>query len=110
MAGMFPAGIDYTMTLDTSTLPIKEADAAYETGFSLFFKGEDATSKYGRSFQDKVKVTPAKNGYTVELTANSLGADNTLGDITFAGVKVPKVVHEDGSATYSLPLPGVDGT
>lgn len=82
----------------------------YETGFSLFFKGEDATSKYGRSFQDKVKVTPGDNGYTVELTANSLGADNTLGDITFAGVKVPKVVHEDGSATYSLPLPGVDGT
>ena len=110
MAGMFPAGIDYTMTLDTSTLPIKEADAAYETGFKLFFKGEDATSKYGHSFQDKVKVTPAKNGYTVELTANSLGAGNTLGDITFAGVKVPKVVHEDGSATYSLPLPGVDGT
>lgn len=110
MAGMFPAGIDYTMTLDTSTLPIKEADAAYETGFKLFFKGEDATSKYGGSFQDKVKVTPAKNGYTVELTANSLGADNALGDITFAGVKVPKVVHEDGSATYSLPLPGVDGT
>lgn len=110
MAGMFPAGIGYTMTLDTSTLPIKEADAAYETGFKLFFKGEDATSKYGGSFQDKVKVTPAKNGYTVELTANSLGADNTLGDITFAGVKVPKVVHEDGSATYSLPLPGVDGT
>lgn len=110
MAGMFPAGIDYTMTLDTSTLPIKEADAAYETGFKLFFKGEDATSKYGHSFQDKVKVTPAKNGYTVELTANSLGAGNTLGDITFAGIKVPKVVHEDGSATYSLPLPGVDGT
>ena len=82
----------------------------YETGFSLFFKGEDATSKYGHSFQDKVKVIPGEGGYTVELTANSLGADNTLGDITFAGVKVPKVVHEDGSATYSLPLPGVDGT
>ena len=100
------------MVVDQSS--IKEVGSSqvdpYETGFKLFFKGEDATSKYGHSFQDKVKVTPAKNGYTVELTANSLGAGNTLGDITFAGVKVPKVVHEDGSATYSLPLPGVDGT
>lgn len=100
------------MVVDQSS--IKEVGSSqvdpYETGFKLFFKGEDATSKYGHSFQDKVKVTPAKKGYTVELTANSLGAGNTLGDITFAGVKVPKVVHEDGSATYSLPLPGVDGT
>lgn len=100
------------MVVDQSS--IKEVGSSqvdpYETGFKLFFKGEDATSKYGHSFQDKVKVTSAKNGYTVELTANSLGAGNTLGDITFAGVKVPKVVHEDGSATYSLPLPGVDGT
>ena len=100
------------MVVDQSS--IKEVGSSqvdpYETGFKLFFNGEDATSKYGHSFQDKVKVTPAKNGYTVELTANSLGAGNTLGDITFAGVKVPKVVHEDGSATYSLPLPGVDGT
>ena len=100
------------MVVDQSS--IKEVGSSqvdpYENGFKLFFKGEDATSKYGHSFQDKVKVTPAKNGYTVELTANSLGAGNTLGDITFAGVKVPKVVHEDGSATYSLPLPGVDGT
>ena len=100
------------MVVDQSS--IKEVGSSqvdpYEAGFSLFLKGEDVTSKYGPSFQDKVKVTPGDNGYTVELTANSLGAGNTLGDITFAGVKVPKVVHEDGSATYSLPLPGVDGT
>lgn len=98
------------MVVDQSS--IEEVGSAqvdpYETGFSLYFKG--ATYDASRSFQDKVKVTPTENGYTVELTANSLGEGNELGDITYAGVKVPKTVHEDGSATYALPLPGVDGT
>ena len=109
MAGMFKDGIDYTMTFDTSTLPTKDVvDASYESGYTVYFKGE----KYDTSkqFQDKVKVTPKNGVYYVELTANSLGEKATLGDVTYDGKVVDKAVHEDGSVTYTLPLPSVDGT
>lgn len=109
MASMFKDGIDYTMTFDTSTLPTKDVAAdSYESGYTVYFKGE----KYDTSkqFQDKVKVTPKDGVYCVELTANSLGEKATLGDVTYDGKVVDKMVHEDGSVTYTLPLPSVDGT
>lgn len=101
--------VEFTLDFDTSTLPTKEVAAdSYESGYTVYFKGE----KYDTSkqFQDKVKVAPKDGVYYVELTANSLGEKATLGDVTYDGNVVDKTVHEDGSVTYTLPLPSVDGT
>lgn len=101
--------VEFTLDFDTSTLPTKDVAAdPYESGYTVYFKGE----KYDTSkqFQDKVKVTPKDGLYCVELTANSLGEKATLGDVTYDGKVVDKAVHEDGSVTYTLPLPSVDGT
>lgn len=101
--------VKFTLDFDTSTLPTKEVAAdSYESGYTVYFKGE----KYDTSkqFQDKVKVAPKDGVYYVELTANSLGEKATLGDVTYDGNVVDKTVHEDGSVTYTLPLPSVDGT
>lgn len=101
--------VEFTLDFDTSTLPTKEVAAdSYESGYTVYFKGK----KYDTSkqFQDKVKVAPKDGVYYVELTANSLGEKATLGDVTYDGNVVDKTVHEDGSVTYTLPLPSVDGT
>lgn len=101
--------VEFTLDFDTSTLPTKDVAAdPYESGYTVYFKGE----KYDTSkqFQDKVKVTSKDGLYYVELTANSLGEKATLGDVTYDGKVVDKAVHEDGSVTYTLPLPSVDGT
>lgn len=101
--------VKFTLDFDTSTLPTKDVAAdSYESGYTVYFKGE----KYDTSkqFQDKVKVAPKDGVYYVELTANSLGEKATLGDVTYDGNVVDKTVHEDGSVTYTLPLPSVDGT
>ena len=101
--------VEFTLDFDTSTLPTKDVAAdSYESGYTVYFKGE----KYDTSkqFQDKVKVTPKDGVYYVELTANSLGEKATLGDVTYDGKVVDKTVHEDGSVTYTLPLPSVNGT
>ena len=110
MAGMFKDGIDYTMTFDTSMLPTKDVaeDASYESSYKIYFNGSEYDAS--RSFKDKVKVTPKDGKYLVELTANSLGDKATLGDVTYDGKAVDKVTNEDGSVTYTLPLPSVDGT
>ena len=102
--------VEFTLDFDTSMLPTKgEADASYEADYSLYFKGE-LGDRYKKSFSDKVKVTAANGAYTIELTANSLGEGNTLGDITYLGKKVPKTVNEDGSATYSIPVSSITDT
>lgn len=90
---------------------IEEIDdvQSYEADYSLYFKGE-LGDRYKKSFSDKVKVTAANGAYTIELTANSLGEGNTLGDITYLGKKVPKTVNEDGSATYSIPVSSITDT
>lgn len=101
--------VEFTLDFDTSALPTKDVAAdSYESGYTVYFKGE----KYDTSkqFQDKVKVAPKDGVYYVELTANSLGEKATLGDVTYDGKVVDKTVHEDGSVTYTLPLPSVDGT
>lgn len=93
---------------DTSTIDEGVDIPSYEDAFTLYFKG----SKYdtSRSFNDKVKVTASNGSYVVELTAKSLGEGNTLGDVTYQGKKVAKTVNEDGSATYSIPVPSITDT
>ncbi len=101
--------VTFSLEFDTSTLPTKaDAPASYEKGYTIYYKGEKYDAS--RQFQDKVKVTPKDGLYYVELTANSLGTAATLGDVTYDGKTVAKVTHEDGSATYTLPLPSIDST
>ncbi len=89
---------------------IEEIDdvQSYESAYTLYFKGNVYDTS--RSFNDKVKVAAANGAYIIELTANSLGEGNTLGDITYQGKKVPKTVNEDGSATYSIPVSSITDT
>ena len=101
--------VEFTLDFDTSTLPTKDVAAdSYESGYTVYFKGEKCDAS--KQFQNKVKVTPKEGVYYVELTANSLGEKATLGDVAYDGKVVDKTVHEDGSVTYTLPLPSVDGT
>lgn len=106
---MFMPNVSVSVTFDTSGLGNDDV-VSYESGFNLYYKGAkyDGTS---RSFEDKVKVTPADGVYNVELTAFSLAQmGGELGDVTYDGKAVAKVTNEDGSVTYTLPLPSVDGT
>lgn len=106
---MFMPNVSVSVTFDTSGLGNDDV-VSYESGFKLYYKGAeyDGTS---RSFKDKVKVTPADGVYNVELTAFSLAQmGGELGDVTYDGKAVAKVTNEDGSVTYTLPLPSVDGT
>lgn len=93
---------------DTSSIDEGVDIPPYEDAFTLYFKG----SKYdtSRSFSDEVKVTASNGSYVIELTAKSLGEGNTLGDVTYQGKKVAKTVNEDGSATYSIPVPSITDT
>lgn len=105
----FMPNVSVSVTFDTSGLNNDDV-VSYESGFKLYYKGAeyDGTS---RSFEDKVKVTPSDGVYNVELTAFSLAQmGGELGDVTYDGKAVAKVTNEDGSVTYTLPLPSVDGT
>lgn len=105
----FMPNVSVSVAFDTSGLNNDDV-VSYESGFKLYYKGAeyDGTS---RSFEDKVKVTPSDGVYNVELTAFSLAQmGGELGDVTYDGKAVAKVTNEDGSVTYTLPLPSVDGT
>ena len=87
-----------------------ETPEATELGFSLYYKGEEATSKYGKNFEDKVRAVPQADGtYLVELTAK--GSEMMqLGDIAVGGKAVAYTDNEDGSRTYSIPMADLTAT
>ena len=114
MQAFMPNGVSATLHFDTSDLKNDEEVAtSYESGYTLYYKGQQANDKLKSRFQDKVKITPKDGKYYVELTANSLRSeaeDAELGDVTYDGKTAEKVTHEDGSATYTLVLDSVNET
>ena len=89
---------------------VKPSGESYESSFKLYYKGADATDKFGKSFHDKVVVTPLSDGtYEVDLTANSLGSAATLGDVTVGGKAVAYTDNEDGSRTYKMIFASITG-
>lgn len=119
MAGMFPDGITYSMTLDTSSLPTEgptdpgEGEMTAGETYSMpvsFAQDDGSPSMAGNMIAKNAVVVPQENGtYRVTLVVNSgAGAGYYFQALTFNGAPTDRAYDVSGNYVFTGTVEDID--